>query len=72
MLKAIGNVIKRTYDLLIKMISVKGLVFAIGSWAYIKSPSTYTFLGFILSGALLITFRELEKWNGLLKSYNDK
>jgi len=64
----IASVWQRVRDLVIKLISVKGLFFLVSTVVFLLDHSLYPFLAFILSGSLFISFREIGKWKGLIKS----
>lgn len=62
------SVWQRIRDLSIKLISVKGLFFLISTVVFLLDHSLYPFMAFILSGSLFVSFREIGKWKGLIKS----
>jgi len=64
----IVSVWQRIRDLIIKLISVKGLFFLVSTAVFLQDHSLYPFMAYILSGSLFITFREIGKWKGLIKS----
>jgi len=64
----IVSVWQRIRDLVIKLISVKGLFFLVSTAVFLLDHSLYPFMAFILSGSLFISFREIGKWKGLIKS----
>ena len=63
---------KRIYDLIIKMISVKGLAFVSSFVAFTVKPSEYTFYCVVVFGSLLIVGREYGKLLEVLKVIKGK
>ena len=63
----IASVWQRIRDLVIKLISVKGLFFLVSTVVFLFDHSLYPFMAFILSGSLFVSFREIGKWKGLIK-----
>jgi hypothetical protein len=64
--------LKRFHQLLIKLISVKGL-FAIGTMAaLIAKPGEYTFYSAVIFGSLMIVGREYDKLLEVLKVIKGK
>lgn len=61
------NIGKRIYDLIIKMISVKGLFAGLSFGVAVAKPGEYTFYMAVIFGSLLIVGREYDKLLEVLK-----
>lgn len=66
------NIFRRLYDLIIKLVSVKGL-FAVASFvAVLVQPGEYTFYLAVVFGSLLVIGREYGKLLEVLKVIKGK
>jgi hypothetical protein len=61
------NLFKRFYDLIIKLVSVKGLFAGLAFMAFVNKPGEYTFYLAVIFGSLLIVGREYDKLLEVLK-----
>lgn len=66
------NLFKRFYDLIIKLISVKGLFALLSFGAAVAKPGEYTFYMAVIFGSLLVVGREYEKLLEVLKVIKGK
>ena len=66
------NLFKRFYDLIIKLISVKGLFALLSFGVAVLQPGEYTFYLAVIFGSLLVVGREYEKLLEVLKVIKGK
>jgi hypothetical protein len=65
-------ILQRVYDLIFKLISVKGFAFIASFVAFSVKPSEYTFYTVVIFGSLLIVGREYGKLLEVLKVIKGK
>lgn len=64
---AISKLVKRIGDLIMKLISVKGVLTGCAFVAYLKSPTEWSFWLMIVFGGLFVIGREWNKYIEVLK-----